>query len=149
VLLQNRLITIVGPDGKETTVKQDSITNDEFAVNAAYTMASGGMVLSGDDVSGLRKENIELLRRLLPPTQVAAEFEDDTFTVGKAKINDEKAIIYIFNYEDKEKEIIASIDGKAEVFDLFENKSLGIFDGEIRFNSFKPHFAKTLICKKI
>ena len=48
-----------------------------------------------------------------------------------------------------EKEIIASLDGKAEVFDLFENKSLGIFDSEIRFPSFKPHFAKTLICKKI
>ena len=129
--------------------KSMSITNDEFAVKAAYTMASGGMVLSGDDVSGLRKENIELLRRLLPPTQVAAETEDDSFTVGRAKFDDEKTIIYIFNYENNEKEIIASLDGKVEVFDLFENKSLGIFDGEIRFDSFKPHFAKTLICKKI
>ena len=149
VLLQNRLVTIVGPDGKETTVKQDSITNDEFAVNAAYTMASGGMVLSGDDVSGLREENIELLRRLLPPTQVAAEFEDDTFTVGKAKINDKKTIVYVFNYDHASKDITVKLDGKTEVFDLFENKNLGIFDGEIHFDSFKPHFAKTLICKKI
>ncbi len=149
VLLQNRLINIAGPDGNITSVKQDSVTDDEFAFNAAYTMASGGMVLSGDDVSGLTPENIELLRRLLPPTEAAAEFDDNTFTVGRAKLSEDRTIIYIFNFDDYEKDIRISVSGKIKVFDLLENRYLGNFENEIRFPNLKPHFAKVLICENI
>lgn len=147
VLLQNKVIDIVGPDGKISTVKEDSVTNDEFAFNAAYTMASGGMVLSGDDVSGLRPENIEILRRLLPPINVAAEFDDDTFTVGRARIDEEKTVFYLFNFDNEEKKINIPLDGTCEVYDLIENTSLGVFENQISFNQFKPHFAKVLVCK--
>ena len=73
--------------------------------------------------------------------------QDSTSNISFISVFDDRSLKS--KYENTEKEIIASLDGKAEVFDLFENKSLGIFDGEIRFDSFKPHFAKTLICKKI
>ena len=108
-------------------------------------MASGGMVLSGDDVSALSGENIELLKKLLPPTNVQAEFDDTTFTVGRAKISEDKTIIYIFNFENDYREITVSIDKKASVYDLFEGKSLGIANNQIHFDSFPPHGAKVLI----
>ncbi len=146
VLLQNKVIDIVGPDGKISTVKEDSVANDEFAFNAAYTMASGGMVLSGDDVSGLRPENIEILRRLLPPVNVAAEFDDDTFTVGRARLDEEKTVFYIFNFDNEEKKINIPLDGICEVYDLIENTSLGVLN-QIDYKAFKPHFAKVLVCK--
>lgn len=148
VLLQNQRVEIVSPDGDITYI-EDSVTDDEFKLNAAYTMASGGMVLSGDDVSSLTKENIELLRRLLPPTIVQAEFDDNTFTVGRAKINEEKTIIYVFNLDEHSKDITISINGKYEIFDLLENKSLGKYENEISFKDFSPHYAKVLICKLI
>ncbi len=148
VLLQNQMVEIVGPDGNKIT-KEGTVSKEEFAFNAAYTMASGGMVLSGDDISKLSSENVELLKRLLPPTEVAAEFDDTTFTVGRANINEKKTIIYIFNFDSYEKEITVILNEKTEIFDLLENKDLGVYENEISFSKFKPHDAKVLICKNI
>ncbi len=147
VLLQNQTAEIVGPDGKKTT-KKGTVSREEFAFNAAYTMASGGMVLSGDDVSKLSSENIDLLKRLLPPTEASAEFDDNSFTVGRAKINDNKTIIYAFNFDRNAKEIKIPISERVEVYDLIENKNMGTYENEILFSSFKPHYAKVLICNK-
>lgn len=144
VLLQNQKVMVVGPDGKPS-YKEGTVTKDEFLFNAAYTMASGGMVLSGDDVSALSSENIELLKKLLPPTNVQAEFDDTTFTVGRAKISEDKTIIYIFNFENDYREITVSTDKEASVYDLFEGKSLGTVKSQIHFDSFPPHSAKVLI----
>ena len=149
VLLQNREIEVVGPDGKLIKVQQDSVTDDEFTFNTVYAMASGGMVLSGDDVSKLTEKNIEILRRLLPSIGMSAKFEDTSFTVGRVKLNNEKTIVYLFNFDDVPKDIVVSVDGKVKVFDVFENEELGIYEDKIYFNGFKPHFAKALICKII
>ena len=149
VLLQNREIDVVGPDGKLVKVKQDSVTDDEFAFNTVYTMASGGMVLSGDDVSKFTERNIEILRRLLTPIGISAKFENNSFTVGRVKLNESETILYLFNFDDVPKDIVVSVEGKVKVFDILENKELGIYDDEICFNKFKPHFAKALIYKTV
>lgn len=148
VLLQNEKIKIVGPDGK-VGYKLGELTKGEFAFNASYTMASGGMVLSSDDISLMTDDNIELLRRLLPPTKVAAEFSGEDFSVGRAKIDESKTYIYLFNFDNTEKDYIIPVDGRVEVLDLFEGTSLGIFDGEIRINGFSANSGKTLVCTKI
>lgn len=148
VLLQNQKVEIVGPDG--SIIFKDGTTKDEeFRFNAAYTLASGGMVLSGDDVSNLTNENIELLRRLLPPTEYAAEFEDTTFTVGRANINDKEQLIYVFNFDDHEKRVTVKLDHKVEIYDILLNKHLGIAEGELTFKELKAHDAVALLCKKI
>lgn len=147
VLLQNQKIKIVGPDGK-ISYREDRITDDEFAFNAIYTMACGGMVLSGDDVSELTERNIEILRKLTPPTDVAAIFDDDTLTIGRAKINENKTIIYVFNFDDYAKDIEISINGKYSVYDYLNNTDLGSYKDKILLPSFKPHYAVALICTK-
>lgn len=147
VLLQNQRIKVVGPDGN-VSYREDKITDDEFAFNAVYTMACGGMVLSGDDVSELTENNIEILRKLTPPSNVAAIFDDETLTVGRAKINENKTIIYVFNFEDNTRDIEISINGEHSVFDYLNDINLGIFKDKITLPSFKPHYAAALICTK-
>jgi len=43
---------------------------------------SGGMVLSGDDLTKLPPARAAMLKKLLPPTGVAAAFPDDTLRIG-------------------------------------------------------------------
>lgn len=147
VLLRNANIKIMDPTGKETLISK--ISEDEFCFNAAYTMASGGMVLSGDDIAKLDSEKVYMLNKLLPPVQTAAIFDDDTFTVGRAAVSDEKTIIYIFNFEDEAKKVEISLDKKVEILDWFEDKNLGEFDGKIVFPDVPPHGAMVLICTAV
>ena len=110
-------------------------------------MATGGMVLSSDDISALSDRNVSLLKKLIPPVPNAAEFEDDSYTVGRTVIDDETTILYLFNFTDEEIDVCAGIDGRATVLDLFEDKDLGTFENEICLKKIPPHCAKVLICK--
>ena len=148
VLLQNERVKIMGPDGM-MIYQEGSLTADEFAFNAAYTVASGGMVLSGDDVSALTSENIELLRRLLPPSRYAAEFENGDYSLGRARLSDEKTAYYIFNFEDAPMDLEISVGGRVRVYDTIEDKDLGIFDNKIIMKGIRPHLGKILICKDV
>ncbi len=48
---------------------------EEYRFHATPIMASGGLVLSGDDLSTLPADRLAMLKKLLPPTGVAAEFD--------------------------------------------------------------------------
>ena len=147
VLLQNQRVSVVGPDGKEA-IKEGSVTNDEFLFNAVYTMASGGMVLSGDDISSLTDENVTLLKKLLPPVNVQAEFDDTTFTVGRAKISENKEILYVFNFEDTEKDILVKVDKNIKASDIFVGEKIDTSLGKIEISGFKPHSARAIILER-
>jgi alpha-galactosidase len=141
------MVKTVAPDGS-ITYSEGTVPENEFAFNAAYTMASGGMVLSGDDVGDLTPKNIALLKKLLPPTGVAAEFDDNKNTLGRAAINEQKTILYAFNLEEEEKDVSWQINGEVDVLDLFEDKHLGRFAGTVTFPALPPHSAKVLVCTK-
>ena len=57
---------------------------DEFQFHATAVYASGGMLLSGDDLTRLPADRLAVLKKLLPPTRAAADFDDDTLRVGVA-----------------------------------------------------------------
>ena len=148
VLLKNKMVKAVAPDGS-ITYSEGTVPENEFAFNAAYTMASGGMVLSGDDVGALSDKNVALLGKLLPPTEVAAEFDDDSYTTGRAVIDSKKTVLYAFNFDEAPKDVAWEIDGEVSVLDHFEDKPLGTFKGKVLYPALPPHSAKVLITSKI
>ena len=48
----------------------------------------GGMTLSGDDLTTIPPDRLAMLKKLLPPAGVAAEFEDDSLRVGVTQLPD-------------------------------------------------------------
>ena len=53
------------------------LPEDEFQFHATAIYATGGMVLSGDDLTKIPEPRLAMLKKLLPPTGVAAEFDDE------------------------------------------------------------------------
>ena len=123
VLLRNRGQEILDPAGNRMIV-DSSLTRSEFLFNAAYTLASGGMVLSEDDITEFTEQNAEDLKKLLPPTGIAAVFDTDDFTVGRIPLGSEQ-FICVFNYEAEERSFEIPMGRPSEVIDFWSGEKLG------------------------
>jgi alpha-galactosidase len=61
----------------DAVVLMGDLTEDQFLFHATAVYATGGMLLSGDDLTAITPARLALLRKLSPPTRVAARFADD------------------------------------------------------------------------
>ena len=93
---QNRRLWWNDPDA---VVLVGELTDAECQFHATAIYASGGMVLSGDDLTVIPPARAAMLRKLLPPTGVAAEFDDETLRVGHVRLPDAR-MICLFNWDD-------------------------------------------------
>jgi alpha-galactosidase len=97
---------------------------EEYRFHASAIMASGGLVLSGDDLSTLPADRLAMLKKLLPPTGVAAEFADENLTVGTVKLRD-RTLLCVFNWSDEAAKIPVKVARSGEVSDLWSGQSYG------------------------
>src|ERR1017187_6900487 len=89
---------------------------EEYRFHAGAIMASGGLVISGDDLSTLPADRLAMLKKLLPPTGVAAEFADENLTVGAVKLRD-RTLLCVFNWSDEAAKIPVKLARSGEVSD--------------------------------
>src|SRR5207237_8621887 len=55
---------------------------DEYRFHATAVFATGGMTLSGDDLTKLTPAQMAAVKKLLPPSGAAAQLEDPPLRVG-------------------------------------------------------------------
>ena len=82
------------------------LTEEEFRFHATATYASGGLVLSGDDLTQISAARLAMLRKLLPPSGAAAQFEDESLRIGHIRLPD-KHLVCAFNWDDAARTIQA------------------------------------------
>jgi len=75
------------------------LTDEECQFHATAIYATGGMVLSGDDLTVLPAPRAAMLKKLLPPTGVAAAMTDADLRVGTITLPD-RELICLFNWDD-------------------------------------------------
>src|SRR5262249_7688448 len=75
------------------------LTDAECQVHATAIYATGGMVLSGDDLTALPAARATMLKKLLPPTGVAAAMTGADLRVGTITLPD-RELICLFNWDD-------------------------------------------------
>src|ERR1039457_225645 len=97
---------------------------EEYRFHTSAIMASGGLVLSGDDLSTLPADRLAMLKKLLPPTGVAAEFADENLTVGTAKLKD-RTLLCVFNWSDEAARIPVKVPRSGVVSDLWSGQTYG------------------------
>ena len=84
---------------------------DEYRFHGTMAFASGGMILSGDDLTTLPPDRMQMLRKLLPVTGRAARFEDETLRVGRVDLPGGRVALCLFNWEDTPSALNAAFKG--------------------------------------
>jgi alpha-galactosidase len=143
LVLENRDIKLVDPDG---TVRRglSSISPDEFGFHAAYIIASGGMVLSGDDVSQLSEESLAIVRKSLTTRNVAARFDDSSFRVGRVQEPD-RQLLCLFNWSDTPSSLEVKLEKPVRIEDFWSGESLDFHSETLQLPEMAPHSARVLV----
>lgn len=119
------------------------LPENEVVFHATTIHASGGMLLSGDDLPHLGTQRAARLRKLLPPTARAAEFADETLSVGRLS-QPGRELLYLFNWGDAPVERVVQLRRPAKLTDFWTGEDLGEHRGEFRLPALPPHTARLL-----
>ena len=130
----------------DCVVLTGDLSEQEFTFHATVVLASGGMVLSGDDLTKLPPERLAVLRELVPPTGVAARFEDESMRVGSIKLP-ERRLVCLFNWEDEPITLELRLDAPSQVRDFWTGEHLGVREGIFEVRDMPGRSAKVLDCR--
>jgi alpha-galactosidase len=106
--------------------------------------ATGGMLLSGDDLTLMPAARMAMLKKLLPPTGVPAVFEDDRLRVGTIALGGRR-LICLFNWDDAPATLSARLPRDSAVTDFWTGASRGR-SNVVTIADMPPHSARLLEC---
>jgi alpha-galactosidase len=132
----------------DAVVLTGDLTDDEFRFHATAIYATGGMVLSGDDLTSIPEPRLAMLKKLVPPTGVAAVFSDRSLEIGIVDQPKSRSVC-MFNWEDAPKTLTARLDNPSRVTDFWTGASLGRIDAAITMKDMPAHSARLVICEPV
>ena len=130
----------------DAVVLTGTLPENEFVFHATAVYASGGMILSGDDLTTMSSDRLAILRKLLPPTGIAATFQDESLRVGTVQLKDQR-MICLFNWKDEFQTITAALPRRCRITDYWNDRDLGGFDQAFTATAMPPHSARLLSCR--
>ncbi len=104
--------------------KTEALTDDEFRFHASAILAAGGAILSGDNLPKVDPQRLQILKKLLPPTAVAAQFDDNTLQVGRVHLAD-RDLICLFNPDDQPAKHTITLAAPSRLTDFWSGADLG------------------------
>jgi alpha-galactosidase len=130
----------------DAVVLTGALSDDEFRFHATAIYASGGMILSGDDLTKISAERLAMLKKLLPPTGIAARFEDDSLRVGVVRLPDAR-MVCLFNWQDQPQTISFRLPQPSRISDFWSGDALGEYKDRFTIKEMPAHSARLLVCK--
>lgn len=139
VLLDDRGAKDIMDNGGEKVIgKSRATTENEFLFHATSIYAAGGLILSGDDLTKISPAHFEILKKLLPPTGVAARFPDEKFEVGEIFLKGE-TVYAVMNRENKPAARTLHLKTKSKLVEKLTGKDLGVHEGDYVIPDFPAH----------
>jgi alpha-galactosidase len=114
----------------DAIVLTGALPEHEFRFHATAIYATGGMILSGDDLTTISAPRLDMLRKLEPPTGVAATFADDELQVGVVDLKDRVAFC-LLNWGDAPTTISFPLASRHHLRELWTDEDLGRRDGPV------------------
>jgi alpha-galactosidase len=109
-----------------------TLTEEEFRFHATAIYASGGMVLSGDDLTSIPLDRLTMVQKLLPPTGVAAIFDDpSTLEIGRIPLR-EGTRICAFNRGEAARTITFDVPKGGKLMELWTKQNVETRAGRCR-----------------
>jgi alpha-galactosidase len=130
----------------DCAVLTGDLPEDEYLFHATAVYASGGMLLSGDDLTKITPERLAMLRKLVPPTGVAAEFEDDSLRVGYVRLKDRTAVS-LLNWSEEPAVFSFKLPATCRVTEYWSGESLGRREGTVEVKGVPKHSGRIFVCE--
>ena len=130
----------------DAVVLTGELSEEEFRFHATAIYASGGMILSGDDLTRISPERLTMLKRLLPPIGVAASFEDDSMQVGLIELAAAR-MVAVLNWKDHPQTLSVRLPEASQITDFWTGESLGWHEGVFIVKDMPARSARLLGCK--
>jgi alpha-galactosidase len=137
----------------DAVVLTGDLTDDEYQFHATAIYASGGLVLSGDDLTKITPARLAMLKKLLPPAGQAAQFDDESLRVGRITRDKDKGkgqTIAVFNWEDAAQDASVKLPpGRLKLRDFWSDADLGEHTGTLKLDRMPPHSARLIVATPI
>jgi alpha-galactosidase len=130
----------------DCVVLSGKLSEDEYRFHSTVIYASGGMLLSGDDLTQLSAPQKAVLRKLVPPTGKAAEFEDETLRVGHVRLKD-RTVTCLLNWDEEPRTLSFALAAPSRISDFWTGAALGRHAGRFEVKDLPGHAARLLVCE--
>jgi alpha-galactosidase len=148
ILSQNGALDVVYDAGGKPAAKGSGISENEFQFHATLLYATGGMLLSGDNLTEITPEHFAMLKKMIPPTGIAARFDNENFETGV--LQTDGGIVYsLFNWGDAAIERVIKLQpGSWQLKDKWTGTNLGTFKNQYK-QSLQAHSAALIEATKV
>lgn len=120
------------------------LSEDEFQFHASAIHATGGMLLSGDNLSMIPDHRLPMLRKLLSDSGRAAQFGDAALEVGIIALGQSEQVCF-FNWGETPKTLRQAVPEGAALRDFWSDADLGISNGTLEVKDLPPHAARVIV----
>ncbi len=122
-----------------------SLPEEEYRFHATMAFASGGMILSGDDLTTLPPERLAMLHALLPPTGKAARFDSADLAIGSTDLDDGRRAWSLLNWSERPQTFALQLDRRRTLKELWTGQEFGPREGHLEIADVPPHGGRVLI----
>ena len=129
----------------DAIVLTGELPDNEFQFHATAIYASGGMLLSGDDLTKISADKLGMLRKLQPPTGVAARFEDDSFRVGRMQLG-KREVVSVLNWTNTPQDISIRLKRSTRITDFWTDANLGTHTDTFEIKQMPARSGRLLLC---
>jgi alpha-galactosidase len=108
----------------DAVVLMGDLPENEFLFHATAIHATGGMLLSGDDLTRITPERMAVLQKLQPPTGVPAHFASDSLRIGEIVLPGQR-VYCLLNWDEAEQQLTVRLPARHRVRELLTDTDLG------------------------
>ena len=115
----------------DAIVLTGELSEEEYRFHATVIYATGGMILSGDDLTTIAPARLAMLRKLQPPVARAARFNDVAMQVGAIDLGGNRRAVVLLNWDDQPRTLSFALPRRSRVRELWTDEDLGERTGTV------------------